>query len=163
MGTMASPSTSITIVYSSVYSGADQIKHQSSVSLAFVRGIHRWQVNSPHKGPVTRKMLPFDGVMECQFSYDSLCSGDAIWRHMTRHQMGTFSTLLTLCAGNSPVTSEFPSQRPVTRSFDVFFNIRLNKRLSKQSWGWWLERTSRSLKTSLECCLSLNMLSWSRR
>ena len=45
------------------YSGADQIKHQSSASLAFVRGIHRWPVNSPHKGPVMRKMFPFDDVI----------------------------------------------------------------------------------------------------
>ena len=50
-----------------------------------------------------------------------------------RHQMETFSALLALCVGNSPVTGEFPSQRPVTRSFDVFFALRLNKRLSKQS------------------------------
>ena len=56
-----------------------------------------------------------------------------------------FSALLALCVGNSPVTGEFPSQRPVTRSFDVFFDLRLNKRLSKQSWGWWLETPSRSL------------------
>ena len=53
--------------------------------------------------------------------------------HVTwwRHQMKTFSTLLALCAGNSPVTGEFPSQRPETRSFDVFFELRLNKRLSE--------------------------------
>ena len=57
--------------------------------------------------------------------------------------METFSTSLALCAGNSPVTGEFPSQRPVTRSFDVFFDLR--KRLSKQSWGWWFETPSRSL------------------
>ena len=50
-----------------------------------------------------------------------------------RHQMETFSALLAVCAGNSPVPGEFPSQRPVTRSFDVFFDLRLNKRLSKQS------------------------------
>ena len=62
-----------------------------------------------------------------------------------RHQMETFSALLALCAGNSPVTGEFPSQRPVTQSFDVFFDLRLNKRLSKQSWGWWFETPSRSL------------------
>ena len=62
MGTVASQITSLTIVYSTVYSGADQRKHQSSASLAFVRGIHRWPVNSPHKGPVTRKMFPFDDV-----------------------------------------------------------------------------------------------------
>ena len=60
MMTMASQITSLTIVYSTVYSGADQRKHQSSASLAFVRGIHRGPVNSPHKWPVTRKMFPFD-------------------------------------------------------------------------------------------------------
>ena len=59
--------------------------------------------------------------------------------------METFSALLALCAGNSPVTGELLSQRPVTRSFDVFFDLCLNKRLSKQSWGWWFETPSRSL------------------
>ena len=53
--------------------------------------------------------------------------------------METFSALLALCAGNSPVTGEFPSQRAVTRSFDVFFDLLLNKRLGKQPWGWWFE------------------------
>ena len=62
-----------------------------------------------------------------------------------RHQMETFSALLAICAGNSPVTCEFPKQRPVTRSFDVFFHLRLNKQLSKQSWGWWFETLSRPL------------------
>ena len=56
-----------------------------------------------------------------------------------RHQMETFSALLAICAENSPVTGEFPAQRPVTRSFDVLFDLCLNKRLSKQSWGWWFE------------------------
>ena len=55
--------TSLAIIYSTVYSGTDDRKHQSSASLAFVRGIHRWSVNSPHKGPVTRKMFPFDDVI----------------------------------------------------------------------------------------------------
>ena len=59
----ASQITSLTIVYSTVYSSADQRKHQSSASLASVRGIHQWPVNSPHKGPVTRKMFPFDDVI----------------------------------------------------------------------------------------------------
>ena len=62
-----------------------------------------------------------------------------------RHQMETFSALLALCVGNSPITGEFPAQRPVTRSFDVFFDLRLNKRLSKQSWGWRFETPSRPL------------------
>ena len=59
--------------------------------------------------------------------------------------METFSALLALCVGNSPVAGEFPTQRPVTRSFGVFFDLRLNKRLSKQSWGWWFETPSWSL------------------
>ena len=63
MSVMASQITSLTIVYATVYSGADQRKHQSSASLAFVRGIHRWPVNSRHKGPVTWKMSPFDDVI----------------------------------------------------------------------------------------------------
>ena len=54
---------------------------------------------------------------------------------MMTHQMETFSALLAICVGNSPVPGEFPTQRPVTRSFDVFFDLRLNKRLSKQWWG----------------------------
>ena len=62
-----------------------------------------------------------------------------------RHQMETFSALLAICAGNSPVPGEFPTQRPVTRSFDIFFDLCLNKRLSKQWWGWWFETLSSSL------------------
>ena len=58
---------------------------------------------------------------------------------------GNISTLLAICVGNSPAPGEFPAQRPVTRSFDVFFDLRLNKRLSKQSWGWWFETLSRLL------------------
>ena len=63
MSTMASQITNLMIVYSSVYSGQDQRKHQCSTSLAFVRGIHRWPVNSPHKEPVTRKMFPCDDAI----------------------------------------------------------------------------------------------------
>ena len=62
-----------------------------------------------------------------------------------RHKMETFSALLALCAGNSPATGEFPSQRPVTRSFDVFFDLRLDKRLSKPSWPRWFEKPSCSV------------------
>ena len=59
--------------------------------------------------------------------------------------METFSALLAICAGNSPVPGEFPAQRLVTRSFDVFFDLHPNKRFSKQSYGWWFETPSRSL------------------
>ena len=70
MGAIASQITSLTIVYSIVYSDTDQRKHHSSASLAFVRGIHRSPVNSPHKWPVTRKLFPFDDViMKCCLQY----------------------------------------------------------------------------------------------
>ena len=83
--------------------------------------------------------------------------GQSWWRH----QMETFSALLAICAGNSPVPGEFPTQRPVTRSFDVFFDLCLNKRLSKQWWGWWFETLSRPLWRHrnvvvqvMACCLT---------
>ena len=66
-----------------------------------------------------------------------------LWRH--HDVIKVFSASLTICAGNSPVPGEFPTQRLVMRSFDVFFDLRLNKRLSKQSWGWWIETQSRPL------------------
>ena len=75
----------------------------------------------------------------------TICSQQK-WQSWWRHQMETFSTLLALCEGNSPVTREFPSQRPVTRSLDVFFHRDLNKRLSKQSRRWWFETLSCSLR-----------------
>ena len=74
------------------------------------------------------------------------------WGHLIMPAIGMmtssngkhFRVTCPLC-GNSPVTGELPAQRPVTRSFDVFFNLRLNKRLSKHSWGWWFETPSRPL------------------
>ena len=75
-------------------------------------------------------------------THEYTCICDTAW---WRHQMETFPALLALCLRNSPVTGEFPAQRPVTRSFNVFFDLRLNKRLSKQSWGWWFETPQGSL------------------
>ena len=88
MGAMASQITRLTIVYSTVYSGADQTKHQRSVSPAFVRGIHRWPENSLHKGPVTRKMFPFDDVImvhskqfaQCQLNNPGEAKSTAIFK-----------------------------------------------------------------------------------
>ena len=62
--------------------------------------------------------------------------------HGWRHQMETFPALLAICAGNTPVPGGFRAQRQVTQSFDAFFDLRLNKRLCKQSWGWWFETPS---------------------
>ena len=82
---IASQITSLTIVYSSVYSDADQRKHQSSASLAFVREIHRGPVNSPHKWPVTRKMFSFDDVIMSSshemytYGFGVLCFLVVVW------------------------------------------------------------------------------------
>ena len=90
MGAMSSQITSLTVVYSTVYSDVDQRKHQSSASLAFVRGIHRRPVNSPHKWPVTRKMFPFDNVIMIWtktsdrlfvFSFDSFYDLNIRWTY----------------------------------------------------------------------------------
>ena len=76
-----------------------------------------------------------------QYSYQA----DQIMSSWWRHQMETFSALLVICAGNSPVSGEFPAQRPVTRSFDVLFDLPINERLSKHSWGLWLSTPSHPL------------------
>ena len=109
----------------------------------------------PHKWPVTRKLFPFDDVIMTTDEVGTWVSNiidikgwDVIPHHTItwwRHQMETFSALLAICAGNSPVPGEFPAQRPVTRSFDVFFDLRRIKGLNKQSRGWWSETLSRPL------------------
>ena len=119
MGSITSQITSLTIVYSSVYSGADQRKHQSSTSLAFVRGIHRRAVNSPHKGTVTRKMFPFDDVIMwcivCDRRVMSILLPTRIkslqWRHnghdgVSNHQPHDY-VLNRLFRRRSKKTSEF--------------------------------------------------------
>ena len=76
------------------------------------------------------------------------------WLH---HQMEAFFASLALAAENSPVTGEFPTKGPVTRSFDILFVLRLNKWLSKESWGWWFETPSRSLwrfNLFVHCCMT---------
>ena len=82
-----------------------------------------------------------------QQKYDAHFSGSVVWllSAWRRHQMETFSALLTFCAEHSSVHGEFYAQRSVTRSFDVFFDLHLNKQLSKQWWGWWFETPSSSL------------------
>ena len=107
--------------------------------------------------------LPFAMILETRYIHLSkhfLIRNGYLWRFQDiyrrgiypgfislwwRHQMETFSALLALCAGNSPVTGEFTSQRPITRSFGVSLICASNKRLSKQSWGWWFETPSRFL------------------
>ena len=132
MNTMTSQISSLTIVYSTGYSGADQRKHQNPASLAFVRWIHRLPMNSPHKRPVTRKMFPF-GHSDINMLMQ--------WKWMMMSSNGNIVRVTGLLWGEPPVIGGFPSQRPVTGIFDVFFHLGLNKRLSKQTRRRWFEKT----------------------
>ena len=100
------------------------------------------QFLSTHPQPTGRFFLHYDDDSDDKVGIMTSLGVQWPW---WRHQMETFSALLAICAGNSPVPGEFPTQRPVTRSFDVFFDVRPNKRLSKQSWGWWVETPRRPL------------------
>ena len=87
IGAMASQITSLTIAYSTVYPGTDRRKHQSSASLASVRGIHRSPVNSPHKGPVTQEMSPVDDVIMTRETHLVLVKEDLLvgnWGHWVK-------------------------------------------------------------------------------
>ena len=89
MSATASQITSLTIVYSTVYLGADQIKHQSSASLGFVRGIHLAPLNSPHKWTATRKIFPFDDVIMNTVCLELFCKIAKWWiqTNTTRFKM----------------------------------------------------------------------------
>ena len=139
MSAIASQITSLTIVYSTVYPGADQSKHQSSASLAFVRGIHRGPVNSPHKWPVTRKMFPFDDViMEINI--------------MTTHGFSVLKTILLMCTETEvlydtyTLTWKYQQEEKVNFSqihFTMTWVWRLRtwcpvaEKCSVKSFNWW--------------------------
>ena len=137
MGTMASQITSLRIAYSTVYSGANHRKHQSSASLAFVRGIHRWTVNSLHKGPVTRKMFPFDDViMHIIFIIkdSSKCTRVPIDNRYSVPFSFKTRTLLSLCIyiyhNNVKNLEKYAGPTHTLRSYQMFashlFEIKLN-------------------------------------
>ena len=86
---------------------------------------------------------PYDNTQ--QRGHFSKCTLHDDIQSWWRHQMDTPSALLAICVGKSPVPGEFPTLRPVTRSCDAYFDLRPNKRLSKQLWGWWFETSSRPL------------------
>ena len=99
------------------------------IAAVFISFSHHWffeVMNEKYEGYRSYIIILISASCYLLLSYSSIISW---WRH----QMETFSALLALCAWNSPVTGEFHTQRPVTRSFDVFFDLRLNKLLSKQS------------------------------
>ena len=133
MDAIASQITSLTIVYSTVYSDADQRKHQSSASLAF-RRIHRWPVNSPHKWPVTRKMFPFDDVI-------MICSNDSLAPNGRQVVMGANGGIVYRSIYTRPEWVETPNSGTIfissvpleTFSLDVY--LLLSGRTSyRKSW-----------------------------
>ena len=99
-----------------------------------------------------------DGRVSGTQDMTKLIGGDNVklleknWNMLTSSN-GNIFALLAICAGNSPVIGEFHAQRPVTRSFDAFFDLRLNKQFNKQSWGWWFESLSRSLWRHCNGCV----------
>ena len=109
--------------------------------------------DSPHKGPVTRKMFPFDNVIMFREQFKQVPTTRIMpWTHLRslkmawwRHQMETFFALLALWTGNSSVTGEFALKDQWRGALMFSLICALNKRLSKQSWGWWLGTPSRSL------------------
>ena len=103
-----------------------------------------WHLSAMHSYQVV--CGPSESKTTLNPSSQSILVGSHLFISWWRHQMETFSALLAICAGNSPVPGEFRAQRPVTRSFDVFFDLRLNKRLSTQSRGWWFETLSCPLR-----------------
>ena len=111
MGAMASRITSITIVYSSVYSGPDQRKHQSSASLTFVKRIHRWPVYSPHKGPVTRKCFH---LMTSSWERNVMCTVTKIeWIHLPHINLQLLNTFTTLNEYQNMCHDVFKVARPL--------------------------------------------------
>ena len=133
MGTMASQITSLTIVYSAVYSGTDQRKHQSPASLAFVRGIHRGPVNSSHKGPVTRKILPFDDVIMCYFTSTSV-------KMMNRYASvwpREFISKISAWDATTDSVSTYHSQSRVTNSPAPWPDARSGGGAVSNNWLWY--------------------------
>ena len=96
MSTIGFRTTSLTIVYSTVYSGSDKKNHQSSASPAFVRRIHRWQVNSPYKGPVTQKMFPFDDVTSSLRCFTKSFEKTPYWLKGIQLQYTLYKTSITV-------------------------------------------------------------------
>ena len=138
-------------LFNSVFEPETSITSNLHIIGILWRRIIRWPRDSPQNSSVESVSMPwrYHGVDDRLYTVQ-VVSGYKGWRTMTLPPRtyiiylmtswnGNISALLAICAGNSPVPGEFPAQMPVTRSFDVFFNLRLNKRLRKQWWGWWFE------------------------
>ena len=121
MGAIAYQITSLTIVYSTVYSDAAQRKHQSSASLAFVRGIRGWPVDFPHKWPVTPKIFPFDDVI-------------MYWNNIVMPWHGNACRITGFLWRESTVADGFPCKETLMRKFHAFLSTY------KFYWSsWWFK------------------------
>ena len=147
MGAMASQITGISIVCSTVCSDADQRKHQSSASLAFVRGIHRWPVNFPHKRPVTRKMFPFDDVIMNTALLDSTHARCLL--SSTYHMMicSEFYCIL-LCFVHTTIRSYYTSfTYPILQccSIETWAIVMIAAVLINRQWRVWVRMAGQNL------------------
>ena len=125
MSTMASQITSLTIAYSGVYSDADQRKRQSSASLAFLWGIHRWPVNSLHKWPVTRKMFPFDDVI-MTYLCPTMFVRDVVKRHLKdNYKDKRIFGADNLTSERSKLLRNFRDSECVKKAFSIGGNLRV--------------------------------------
>ena len=178
MSAIASWITSFTIVYSTCYSGADQRKHKSSASLPFPWGIYRWPVNFPHKGLVTRKMFPFNDVIQTEYTHNCVCRHLSCYITMTLHEhdvsnhrqphclftsvlwittnMWSMSSITPpLCDGNPPVTCDYPTQKASTAEKHAKASIWVSLTLVRP-FPTVLGPVSISVKTSY-CKISRNL------
>ena len=115
----------------------------------------RWvsELNWSHSNTLpNRAIFKVERSLKNALKLKSECHSNIATYTWWRHQMEKISALLAFCAENSPVPGEFPTQKPVTRSFEFSFDLRPNKRLSKQSWGWWYETPSSSLWCHRNVC-----------
>ena len=140
MTTMSSQITSLMVVYSIVYSGADQRKHQSSASLAFVRGIHRGPVNFPHKWSVTRKMFQFDDVIMCQKNQFTLFTNNSFPNMSPGHlQLPQWRMSVDAYQESTYVIKHFDISKARFRNDDPFKSTTsLSKRnyITVLRWPW---------------------------
>ena len=133
ISTMVSQITSLTIVYSTIRSSRDQRKHQSSASLALVRRIHRWPANSPHKEPVTRKMLQFDDVIMfiCNWETTGVCTdfdSYTLWTYYAKQRL-LYLTLFSLIPYQVKITMRVSLWKQIDISASHSF---LSKRISSK-------------------------------
>ena len=141
MGAMASQITSLTIVYSTVHSGADQRKHQSSVSQAFVQGIHRWPVNSRHRWPVTRKIFPFDDVIMLYIEWNLETRCENILKWLPYDFISEKSTSIHVMAWFRPTKSHHLSQC-WPRSMSLYDRVNSIRNMIGIKHSVYAERTS---------------------